>query len=189
MQTKAEKLAYNRAWKAANPEKVAASKKAWYDANKERAAATSKAWNEANKERRAACYKAWREANKEKKAATDKAWGEANKERKAANNKAWKEENRGTVNAIDAKRRAAKIERTPPWSNSEFEKFAIKEAYICSQEREAATGVRYQVDHIIPLQGVRVSGLHVAANLQVITAKENGEKSNKFNIEEFNNES
>ena len=173
MQTKAERAAYHRAWKAANKEKVATYNKTYRAANKEKVAAIEKAWKQENKER---------------KAATDKAWNAANRELKAAHNKAWREENKGASNAINAKRRAAKLERTPLWSTSEFEKFAIKEAYICSQEREAATGVKHQVDHIIPLQGVRVSGLHVAANLQVITGKENAEKSNKFNIEEFNNE-
>ena len=188
MQTKAEMAAYRKAYREANKEHLAAYKKAWREANPEKEAASSKAYREENKEKLAASNKAWNAANKEKKAANNKAWYAANKEKKAALNKAYKADNRGAVNATDAKRRAAKLERTPPWSDSEFEKFAIKEAYICSQEREAATGVRYQVDHIIPLQGVMVSGLHVAANLQVITAKENGEKSNKFNIEEFNNE-
>ena len=173
MRTKAEKAAYQKAWAEANKEERAVYKKAWIEANKEKVAASQRAWYQANKER---------------VAATNKAYYAENKEHLTVVNKAWRKENEGAVNATNAKRRAAKIERTPPWSNSEFEKFATKEAYICSQEREAATGVRYQVDHIIPLQGVMVSGLHVAANLQVITAKENGEKSNKFDIEEFNNE-
>ena len=50
MQTKAEKLAYCRAWKAANKEKVAAQNKAYREANKEKAAVQQKAWKEANKE-------------------------------------------------------------------------------------------------------------------------------------------
>ena len=158
MQTKAERVAYKKAFREENKEEIAAYKKAW------------------------------KEANKDKVSAHNRAYYIAHKETASAQKRAWNKANRGARNAAEATRRAAKLERTPLWSTSEFEKFAIKEAYICSRERQAATGVKHQVDHIIPLQGVMVSGLHVAANLQVITAKENGEKSNKFNIEEFNNE-
>lgn len=44
---------------------------------------------------------------------------------------------------------------------------------------------KFVVDLIIPLQGKRVSGLHIANNLQIITERENAIKSNKFNEEEF----
>lgn len=79
-------------------------------------------------------------------------------------------------NAIRARRRAAKLQRTPSWSEVE----AINLFYQnCPQG--------YEVDHIIPLQGELVSGLHVLSNLQYLTSFENRSKQNKFNIEEFNN--
>jgi len=71
-----------------------------------------------------------------------------------------------------AKRKAAKLLRTPIWS----EKGEIKELYLNCPDG-------HHVDHIVPLQGKLVSGLHVFTNLQYLTASENMSKSNKFNIE------
>lgn len=68
-----------------------------------------------------------------------------------------------------AKRYAGKIDRTPRWANLE----KIKEFYSNCPEG-------YHVDHIIPLQGKLVSGLHVDNNLQYLTAKENLTKGNRF---------
>jgi len=70
----------------------------------------------------------------------------------------------------EAKRRASKLSRTPKWANLD----KIKEIYLNCPEG-------YHVDHIIPLQGKLVSGLHVPENLQYLPAHENLSKSNKFN--------
>lgn len=67
------------------------------------------------------------------------------------------------------KRRADMLERTPPWADLS----AIKQFY-----KECPEG--YHVDHIVPLRGKNVSGLHVLENLQYLTAEENLRKSNKF---------
>ncbi len=97
----------------------------------------------------------------------------ANKEACNARIKKWREDNPGKRKSHTAKRRAAKLQRTVSWSETE----AITEFYV-----NCSTGM--VVDHIIPLQGKEVSGLHVLNNLQYLTPKENGEKSNKL-LEEY----
>ncbi len=74
--------------------------------------------------------------------------------------------------AKSAKRRAAKLLRTPDWLTEE-DLFTIQEVYHLCELRSKATRVEHHVDHIIPLQGRDVSGLHVPSNLQIITKQEN----------------
>jgi len=81
----------------------------------------------------------------------------------------WRKQNRGLWNSYGAKRRAAQLNATPPWADLE----AIKTFY-----QNCPYG--YEVDHIIPLQGETVCGLHVLENLQYLTALENRRKSNKL---------
>lgn len=154
----------------------AARVRVWQKANPEKRAASKRAWREANAEKVAASKKAWREANAEKEAATQKAWREANPEKNRASSKTWKEKNVGAVRAHRARRRAAKLRRTPVWSETEN----IKGVYLEAQRQQM------QVDHIIPLQGELVSGLHVWSNLQLLTPKDNHSKGNKFDVEKFN---
>lgn len=74
-----------------------------------------------------------------------------------------------------ALRRARKKYATPKWSNS----FFIREAYHLARLRTKATGFKWHVDHIYPLQSPLVCGLHVEQNLQVIPALVNQRKHNK----------
>lgn len=87
--------------------------------------------------------------------------------------------NRDKRNAHHARRRSALINRTPSWLTSDdFQE--IRDLYLAAQMFKMYTGDSYHVDHIIPLQGETVSGLHVPSNLQVIPAKENMVKNNRF---------
>ena len=174
-QTKEDRAAYKKAWIETNPEKDKEHQKRYREANKEKRAASYKAWYEANKEKKAAYSQAWREANK----GYDEAWYEVNKEKKAAKSKAYREANPEKFNALYAKRRAAKIQRTPAWLTKEHLE-DIELTYSHSRQLQELTGVAYHVDHIVPLQGESISGLHVPWNLQVITATENMSKSNKW---------
>ena len=73
--------------------------------------------------------------------------------------------------AREAKRRAAKLRAIPPWANLE----AIKDFYAACPEG-------YEVDHIHPLQGKMICGLHVENNLQYLTVRENRSKGNRLQI-------
>lgn len=87
------------------------------------------------------------------------------------NNTNWFKNNRSKHNFKEAKRRAQKINATPKWLTKEHWE-QIKEIYDSCPEG-------YHVDHIMPLQGKNLSGLHVPWNLQHLPAKINCSKGNK----------
>jgi hypothetical protein len=85
------------------------------------------------------------------------------------------------IAAYEANRRAIKLQRTPSWVGIE-ELWLIKEAYALSALRTKQFGFSWHVDHIVPLQGRYVSGLHVIENLQVIPGVDNISKHNRYEI-------
>lgn len=76
-------------------------------------------------------------------------------------------------------RRRRLRDATPPWLSAE-DKAKIKELYKQALEVSKLTGEQYEVDHIIPLQGETVSGLHVPWNLQLLHYSDNRSKSNSL---------
>jgi hypothetical protein len=93
-------------------------------------------------------------------------------------NRLYKASNKGKVNSDTAKRYLSKLNRLSITTKSDLE--AISKIYEQAAELTRTTGIRYHVDHIIPLQGELVSGLHIPSNLQIITEQENCSKHNKF---------
>ena len=142
----------------------------------ERKKAYDKAYYEKNKEHKKATRKVWAAKNKEKLAAQAKLWRKANRSKMNACQKIWRERWPSLIRADKAKRRAAKLQRTVSWSNKKL----IEGLYEQARKLSEATGELYHVDHIVPLQGELVSGLHVETNLQVLLAKDNLSKSNTF---------
>lgn len=67
----------------------------------------------------------------------------------------------------------------PKWLN-DLQKLEIKEWYRAAKWMEASHGGKWHVDHIIPLKGENVCGLHVPWNLQVLPAQQNLSKSNRL---------
>lgn len=82
-------------------------------------------------------------------------------------------------NALNAAYRGRKLQAQPSWLTKE-QKDQVCSFYAHAKECELLTGDKYHVDHIIPLQGKNVCGLHVPWNLQVLPADVNLSKSNKL---------
>ncbi len=81
-------------------------------------------------------------------------------------------------------RKAAMVKRNrvakPKWLSAKQMK-AIHEIYRDMRTRNRLAGkIEYHVDHVVPLNGETVCGLHVPWNLEVVKAKDNIAKSNTY---------
>ena len=92
---------------------------------------------------------------------------------------AWKETHKVQIRADTKARRRKHRDATPPWL-TRTQKSAIRQVYQIAITMTQTTGEQYVVDHIVPLRGADVCGLHVPWNLRVITQEENLVKSNKL---------
>ena len=168
-------------YKVENKEKVKEFLADWYQRNKAHVLQRSAEYRSKpevrahEKVRTAAYYEARKEAIQAKRklsllndAERKNRWGEYAK--------SYYLSNKHLYMAKSAKRRARKFHATPAWADFQ----AIAEIYKLAKQIEMETGVKQHVDHIVPLQGRNVCGLHVANNLQVISETENLSKANKF---------
>lgn len=128
-------------------------------------------------EQRKAAVNRYYEKNKEKCMAASHKW-RSGSGKSYEYTKRRREKNIGLANAFNAKRHASKMQRTPPWLNAGHF-FELECVYkYCSALR--SVGLDYEVDHIVPLQGKTVSGLHAPWNLQLLKASENASKGNRI---------
>ncbi|WP_430229695.1 hypothetical protein [Paraburkholderia tropica] len=163
----------------------------WYAQNKDRKQATSKAWKrdnaetykqwsaqyyQDNKEKYDQINNDWWKRNPEKKKSKDLRWDRANRYKRLAASLLYQKINAGRLNAKRAKRKALKLNATPAWANGK----AIDQYYLIAKFLSDELGVRFHVDHIVPLQSDVVCGLHSHTNLTIAVGSWNCSKSNRW---------
>jgi hypothetical protein len=123
------------------------------------------------------CEKVKNNTEERKKYMVEYAENNREKIRKIASD--WQKQNKGKVNANTAKRHSNKMQRKPKWL-TKHDELHIRCLYQVAAMRTRESGQAWHVDHIIPLKGENVSGLHVPWNLRVIPAVDNLKKNNRY---------
>lgn len=165
------------------------SKRRNYEKNKAKQAERKKAWHEKNRDAVLSRKAKYRESKRSELQEKQKEFRTKNPEYQ----KQWRENNRDKLTeyerdryylnkpkyfAAAAKRRASRKQATPTWPDSDMS-FLVQEAYALARLRSKMLGGVWHVDHVLPLKGKTVCGLHVPWNLQVIPALDNLRKGNK----------
>lgn len=136
-------------------------------------------WRDENRERVNNTNQDYRKSDPERRRRTDKEDRRKHPEKHKGYRTKFRRNNPGKINAKTAKRRAQKLQATPKWLTKE-QKQEIQAIYIEAARLTRETGIKHHVDHIIPLLGKGVRGLHVPWNLQILTAEDNMKKGNKI---------
>jgi hypothetical protein len=121
------------------------------------------------------CVTEYQRLNRQAIAEQQRRYSQSNKEAIAAKKREWHQNNPDKVNAKKARRKATKLQATPEWADANAIAYFYKQANNLTR-----LGVDTHVDHIVPLQNRLVCGLHCEANLQLLTAKQNISKGNRW---------
>jgi hypothetical protein len=139
-----------------------------------------------NKEIFSERHKAYREKNKDYLTEKDRAYREANKEVLADKRKKLYETEPERLKIINSRARAKRNKRLMNWGEEQNVSIQVRERELYSMADQLARDIasEYEVDHMYPLLGKLVCGLHVAGNLQLIPRTLNAQKRNKFVLTE-----
>jgi hypothetical protein len=149
-------------------------------------------WVKQNPERAREAVRRWKKKNKARVRSVQKQWCEKNAKKNTEYQRQWRAEHPGQAKGgkitpekaceYEARRRAAKLQRTPRWLSDE-QRAQIVRIYEAAARLTRNASAVYHVDHIIPLRGSTVSGLHVPWNLQILRATDNLKKGNRVQSE------
>lgn len=123
--------------------------------------------------------KRYYEANKDKCREIQTRWDQKNPEKLRASWKKYAATHPEVKSAQAVRRRFRRRQAYAQW-DQELTEFVTQEALALCRAREVVTGLKWDVDHVLPLAGSKVCGLHVWNNLQVIPAVLNRKKLNKM---------
>ena len=118
----------------------------------------------------------WKLDNPQRYKKMNSGWAIAHPEKAKELKSRWQKANASKCSVVSIRRKAAKMQATPAWANQDL----ILAFYEQAQHLTKETGIKHQVDHIVPLQGRTVTGFHCEANLQILTARSNISKGNRF---------
>ena len=121
----------------------------------------------------------WYQCNKAAVKEVVKTWAQANPEKKKVYDERWRRNNPEQQCIRTRKYQTSKNNRMPAWLTEE-QHAQIETLYLLAKELQWLSEEPLQVDHIVPLQGKNVSGLHVPWNLQILPKKLNCTKGNRY---------
>lgn len=162
---------------AEDPTKFVEACRRYRERNPEKGAEMAKAYRENKRDRYLALRKEWYAENRQRLIAQQIGYRKANPERYKAYERTTYLNNREKRIEKARTRALYQAQRTPKWFD-EFDRFVAQECYHVAEGRREATGLTWHVDHMLPLKGKRVSGLHCGLNLQVIPGYLNALKRN-----------
>lgn len=149
-----------------------AYKKDYDQQNRERIREYRKSYREKNR------GDLWEDRNKAASYAIKRGWAKANPEKVREISANYRRKNKHRAAEYASQRRFVARQAEPAWLTDE-DKVRMQQFWQLRELKSFVTGVDYEVDHVVPLNGQTVCGLHVPWNLRLIPKSENRSKSNR----------